>query len=47
MGLEMTDTKIADYVANQKQHHRRKTFLEEREEFLRKAGVKYDPKYLD
>jgi len=39
--------KIVDYVANQEHHHRRKTFREEMEEFLRKAGVKYDPKYLD
>ena len=39
--------KLVDYVANQEQHHRRKTFREEMEEFLRKAGVKFDPKYLD
>jgi REP element-mobilizing transposase RayT len=39
--------KIVDYVANQEPHHRRKTFREEMEELLRKAGVKFDPKYLD
>jgi putative transposase len=39
--------KLVGYVANQEQHHRRKTFREEMEEFLRKAGVKFDPKYLD
>jgi putative transposase len=39
--------KLVDYVANQELHHRRKTFREEMEEFLRKAGVKFDPKYLD
>jgi putative transposase len=39
--------KLVDYVATQEQHHLRKTFREEMEEFLRKAGVKFDPKYLD
>jgi putative transposase len=39
--------KLVEYVANQEVHHRRKTFREEMEEFLRKAGVKFDPKYLD
>ena len=39
--------KLVDYVANQEVHHRRKTFREETKEFLRKAGVKFDPKYLD
>jgi REP element-mobilizing transposase RayT len=38
--------KIVDCVANQEPRHRRKTVREELEEFLRKAGVKYDPKYL-
>ena len=39
--------KLVAYVANQEPHHRRKGFREEMEEFLRKAGVKFDPKYLD
>ena len=39
--------KLVGYVANQEQHHRRKSFRDEMEEFLRKAGVKFDPKYLD
>ncbi|MDB4614680.1 IS200/IS605 family transposase [bacterium] len=35
------------YIANQEEHHRRKTLREELIEMLDKAGVEYDPQYLD
>ena len=35
------------YIANQEEHHRRKTFREELVELLEKAGVEYDAWYLD
>ena len=38
---------VKRYIANQEEHHRRKTFREELIEMLDKAGVEYDPKYLD
>ena len=38
---------VGRYIAKQEQHHRRRTFREELELMLRKAGVDYDPKYLD
>jgi putative transposase len=38
---------VKGYIANQEQHHRRKSFREELVELLDKAGIAYDPKYLD
>jgi len=38
---------VKHYIANQEEHHRVKSFHEEFIEMLNKAGVKYDPKYLD
>jgi REP element-mobilizing transposase RayT len=38
---------VQHYVANQEEHHRTKSFREELMEMLVKAGVDYDPKYLD
>jgi len=38
---------VKQYIANQTEHHRKKTFGEELLEFLEKTGVKFDPKYLD
>lgn len=37
---------VKDYIANQEDHHRNKTFQEEYLEFLRVYGVEYDEKYL-
>lgn len=37
---------VCQYVLNQKEHHRKKTFREEYLEFLRKFAVEYDEKYL-
>jgi putative transposase len=38
---------VRSYIANQERHHRRRTFRDEVIEMLQKAGVAYDPKYLD
>ena len=38
---------VRRYIANQAEHHRRKSFREELFEILERAGVEYDPKYLD
>jgi REP element-mobilizing transposase RayT len=34
------------YIANQKEHHRHKTFQEEYREFLRRYQVQYDERYV-
>jgi REP element-mobilizing transposase RayT len=38
---------VRRYVQNQEEHHRVRSFREELEIMLDKAGVKYDPRYLD
>jgi putative transposase len=38
---------VKRYIANQEEHHRVKSFREEFVEMLQKAGIEYDPKYLD
>ena len=38
--------KVKDYVTNQKEHHRKKTFQEEYEAFLKAYNIEYDPKYV-
>jgi len=38
---------VKQYIANQDEHHRVKSFREELIEFLRKSGVAYDERYLD
>ncbi len=40
-------TAVKRYIANQESHHRKKSFREELVDLLEKAGVEYDPKYLD
>jgi hypothetical protein len=42
-----TRTTVRNYIANQEEHHRKKTFQEELVEMLEKAGVEYDPRYLE
>jgi putative transposase len=37
---------VANYIANQEEHHRKKTFLEEYETFLKKFEVEYDERYI-
>ena len=38
---------VRRYIANQEEHHRTKTFREELVEFLVKAGVAFEDRYLD
>jgi len=38
---------VKQYIANQAEHHRRRTFREELVELLEQAGVEYDDKWLD
>jgi len=38
---------VSEYIINQEEHHRVKSFREELIKFLKKAGIAYDPKYLD
>lgn len=39
-------SKVANYIRNQAQHHKRQTFEEEYLTLLRKHGVKFDPEYV-
>ncbi len=38
---------VRKYISNQEEHHRFKSFREEFVEFLEKAGIQYDQRYLD
>jgi hypothetical protein len=38
---------VRRYIENQEEHHRKRTFREELIGMLERAGVKYDPKYLE
>ena len=38
--------RVRTYIAQQEEHHRRKTFAEEYLEFLKKHRVAYDPRYV-
>lgn len=40
------EQKVMNYIDNQKDHHRRRSFKEEFLEFLEKYGVEYDQRYL-
>jgi ABC-type thiamine transport system substrate-binding protein len=37
---------VVSYIRNQRAHHQTQTFQEEYLEFLQKAGVEYDERYL-
>jgi hypothetical protein len=37
---------VTRYIANQEEHHRRKSFQEEFREFLKKYEVAYDERYV-
>jgi len=37
---------LIQYIENQEEHHRNKSFKEELREFLEKYGVDYDERYL-
>lgn len=38
--------RVVNYIANQKQHHQKKTFREEYIEFLRNNNIEYDERYV-
>ena len=38
---------IREYIANQEDHHRQQSFQDELVAMLKKAGVEFDPKFLD
>jgi len=38
--------RVTQYIQNQEEHHRTRSFQEEYLEFLREAGIDFDPKYL-
>ena len=38
---------VREYIANQDEHHRVRTFREEYVKMLAKANIQYDPQYLD
>ena len=38
--------KVIDYIRNQEEHHRKKTFIEEYMELLEKFGVDFDERYI-
>jgi len=38
---------VQAYIAQQAEHHRVRTFREELEAMLKKAGIEFDPKYVD
>ncbi|MDF2431030.1 MAG: REP-associated tyrosine transposase [Mucilaginibacter sp.] len=37
---------VAEYIANQEEHHRKKTFIEEYQLFLKQFEVEYDERYV-
>ena len=37
---------VYNYILNQEEHHRKKTFREEYIDFLERFGIEYDEKYL-
>jgi len=37
---------VINYIANQKEHHKKKTFQNEYLAFLKKYGVEYDERYV-
>ena len=37
---------VKRYIANQEQHHRKKTYEQEFEALLRKHGIPFDPEYV-
>lgn len=39
-------SQVIDYIRNQEEHHRKKTFIEEYREFLEAFEVEYDEQYI-
>ena len=38
--------RVVDYIKNQKEHHKKKTFQDEFRVFLKKQHVEYDERYV-
>lgn len=36
---------VTDYIMNQEEHHRKRTFLEEYQQFLEQFEIEYDERY--
>ena len=48
-GLSVSSSKtqaVSNYIANQKEHHKKMTFKEELIKFLKEYGIEYDERYL-
>jgi len=43
---ESNAASVQQYIADQKEHHRKRSFQEELIQFLRKHGVEYDERYV-
>ena len=43
---ESNAPKVANYIQNQEEHHRKKTFQEEYREFLTKHKIEFDERYM-
>jgi REP element-mobilizing transposase RayT len=37
---------VIDYIRNQEEHHRKKTFIEEYHDFLKKFEIEFDERYI-
>ena len=37
---------VREYIANQREHHRKKTFQEEYRQFLERHRIKFDERYV-
>ncbi len=37
---------VKEYIQNQEEHHRKKTFKEEYRQFLKENGIPYDERYI-
>ena len=37
---------VREYIANQREHHRKRTFAEEYQRFLERHGIEFDPRYM-
>jgi hypothetical protein len=37
---------LIDYIKNQEKHHRKKTFIEEYDELLKKFEIEYDNRFI-
>ena len=42
----LIDSAVAQYVQDQEEHHRKKTFLQEYKSFLDKFEIDYDEQYI-